>query len=253
MSPVAEPARPGRIPTVLITGASRGIGRAIAQRLAADGQRVISIARSAGGATGEFPGEFIACDLADATATQQLAARLAREYEVDHLVNNAGINVVQPLAGLELAAFDRVQRVNVQAPLMLAQALMPGMAARGYGRVVNIASRAMLGMAAHSAYAASKAALAAMSRCWALEYARHGITVNTIAPGPFDTDLFESVMPAADPRTAAYLDRIPVGRLGRPAEIAAAVAYLTGRDSGFITGQTLFICGGLTVGLAAAA
>ncbi|MFT3820812.1 MAG: SDR family oxidoreductase [Rubrivivax sp.] len=253
MSPAAESTRPRRKPTVLVTGASRGIGRAIAERLAGDGQHVIGVARSAGDTGGEFPGEFIACDLADPGATQMLAARLARDFEVDHLVNNAGINVVQPLAGLERAAFDRVHQVNVQAPLILAQALVPGMAARGYGRIVNIASRAMLGMVAHGAYAASKAALAAMGRCWALEYARRGVTVNTIAPGPFDTDLFESVMPAADPRTAAYLDRIPVGRLGRPAEIAAAVAYLTGRDSGFITGQTLFICGGLTVGLAATA
>jgi NAD(P)-dependent dehydrogenase (short-subunit alcohol dehydrogenase family) len=237
--------------TALVTGASRGIGRAIARRLAAEGQRVIGVARSTSAAEG-FPGRLIACDLSDPAAVSALAETLAHEAEIDHLVNNAGINVVQTLTGLARSDFDRVQQVNVLAPLALAQALVPGMARRRHGRIVNIASRAMLGLAAHSAYAASKAALTAMGRCWALEHARQGITVNTIAPGPIDTDLFESVMPAGDPRTAAYLARVPVGRLGRPEEIASAVAYLTGQDSGFITGQTLYLCGGLTVGLAAA-
>ena len=231
---------------VLVTGASRGIGRAIADRLAAAGHDVTGFAR-AGDA--DFPGRFIACDLGDPAA---LAAALGEAGDIDGIVNNAGINVPQALEAIDLAAFDRVIGLNTRAPLQIAASLTPGMRRRGFGRIVNISSRAQLGLERHSAYAASKAGLAAMAKCWALELAPHGITVNTVAPGPVATELFDSVMAPDDPATQTYLRSVPVQRIGTPQDIAALVAFLLGNEAGFITGQTVFACGGLTIGRLAA-
>ena len=128
------------------------------------------------------------------------------------------------------------------------QTLLPAMKREGIGRVVNIASRAALGKELRTAYAATKAGLIGMTKTWALELGAHGITVNAVGPGPIRTELFEAANPPGDPRTQAIIDRVPVRRLGTPEDVAGAVGYLCSDGAGFVTGQVLYVCGGMTVG-----
>ncbi|TDR92926.1 SDR family oxidoreductase [Enterovirga rhinocerotis] len=232
---------------VLVTGATRGIGRAVSDRLAEAGWAVVGLARRdlAG-----FPGRILPCDLADEAGTAAVLDELTADGGFDALVNNAGINIPQALDEISLDAFRTVMEVDLRAPLQIVQALTPAMRERRFGRIVNIGSRAMLGLERHSSYAAAKAGLAAMARCWALELAGDGITVNTVAPGPVDTELFWDVMPRGSEATARYLASIPVKRMADADEIAATVAFFLSPEAAFITGQTLYACGGLTVGRA---
>ena len=130
------------------------------------------------------------------------------------------------------------------------QALLPGMKACGFGRIVNMSSRAALGKELRTAYAATKAGLIGMTRVWALELGRHGITVNAIGPGPIRTELFDRANPPDSPRTQAIVDAVPVRRVGTPEDVAQAVAFFLDRRSGFTTGQMLYVCGGMTLGVA---
>ena len=137
--------------------------------------------------------------------------------------------------------------VNLRAPMACARALAPGMKARGFGRIVNISSRAHLGKTHRTAYAATKGGILSMARVWALEYGPYGVTCNTVAPGPIRTELFERVNPPGMPRTQEIIGTVPVGRLGEPEDIANAVAFFLDERSGFVTGQVLYVCGGITL------
>ena len=232
-------------PVTLITGGTKGIGRATADRLARAGHHVIGIARAA---AADFPGELHLADVGDEEALRRVLAEITGRHRVDNLVNNAGLNRLQPLAEIRVEDFQRVLDVNLRAALLCTQACTPTMIARGRGRIVNLGSRAQLGRVGVSSYSAAKAALVGMSRSWALELAPHNITVNVVAPGPIDTEMFRRNNPPDRPRTQAILDRVPVGRMGRPEEVAAAIAYFLSDDAGFTTGQTLYVCGGLSVG-----
>ncbi|GAB1577852.1 SDR family oxidoreductase [Bordetella petrii] len=235
--------------TALVTGASRGIGRAIAARLLEDGYEVVNFSR--GAPANLMPGEtFVSVDLNDAERTRQAVAELAAQREVLQLVNNAGMIKVAEIDQVSPQALQDTLAVNLVAPLLLLQGLLPAMRRRGYGRVVNIGSRAALGKPGRTAYGASKAGLVGMTRTWALELAPAGITVNAVAPGPVATELFNLSNPPDHPRTRELAAAIPVGRIGQPEEVAHAVAMLLDPRAGFITGQTLYVCGGLTVGAA---
>ena len=230
----------------LVTGATRGIGRAIAAKLAADKHRVIGIARSAGDT--DFPGEVVAADLRDENSIKRALDGIVARHEITGLVNNAGLNHIQKLGEIDLAAFDEVIAVNLRAAIQCAQAVLPAMLRARFGRIVNITSRALLGRAGTSSYSTAKAGMVAMTRCWALELADKGITVNAVGPGPTETEMWNTNNPADSPTTRAHIARIPMGRLGQPEEIAGAVAYFMSEAAGFTTGQHIFVCGGLSVG-----
>ena len=229
----------------LVTGASRNIGRAIAERLKADGHSILILDRI----EPEDPslGEFRQVDLADPDATAQALAWAVRGRTVTRLVNCAGVVRMEPLEEVALDGFDRMMAINVRPCIQTMQALVPGMKAAGFGRVVNIASRAALGHLHQTVYSATKAALIGLTKTWALEFARHGITCNAVGPGPVDTDMFRSVYPEGSEKRSEYLARIPVGRVGEPGDMANAVSFFLDARTSFVTGQVLFVGGGLSV------
>lgn len=229
----------------LVTGASRNIGRAIAERLKADGYSILMLDRI----PPEDPtlGEFRQVDLSDPGATADALDRAVGGRTVTRLVNCAGVVRMEPLEEVALERFDELMAVNVRSCIQTMQALAPGMKSAGFGRVVNIASRAALGHRHQTVYSATKAALVGLTKSWAVEFARHGITCNAVGPGPVDTDMFRSVYPEGSEERAKYLERIPVGRVGDPRDVAHAVSYFLDARASFVTGQVLFVCGGLTV------
>jgi len=231
--------------TFLITGAGKGIGLALAGRLAADGHHVIGMARNA---PPSFPGAFIPVDLGDDIAAAAAFAVVAERFDLDGVVNNVGLVRPALLADTTLADLDAVMQLNLHPALLAVQATLPGMQARGWGRIVNIASLTVLGTTQRTAYAAAKAALVSFSRTWALELAGTGITVNTVAPGPTETELFRANNPQGGVGEQRYLAGVPMGRFGTPEEIAAAIEFLLTEDAGFITGQTLHVDGGASIG-----
>ncbi len=235
-------------PYVLVTGGSRGIGRAIVQRCLQDGYQVINLDKIAPPAL--LKGETLyQADLTDAEATKAILKKITSEVNVTRVVNNAGFIRPAALEDATLEDFEVVCALNLRAPLLVVQALLPLMKKAGFGRIVNISSRAALGKEDRTVYSATKAGLLGMTRTWALETAAFGVTVNAIGPGPIATELFTSGNPPDAPKTKRIVEAIPVKRMGQPEDIAHAVASLLDDRSGFITGQVLYVCGGMTVGL----
>ncbi len=231
----------------LITGASKGIGRALSERLADEGHTVVGIAR---GADASFPGTLVSIDLSDRTATDTALAQLATRYAFDGVVNNVGLVRLHKVGEIDLTDVDDIFRTNIHPTVQTVNALLPGMKARGWGRIVNISSLVSLGWRDRTAYAAAKAAINSMTRTWALELGGSGITVNGVAPGPVATELFRENTPVGSEAEKRFVSMVPVGRLGEPHELAAAIAYFLSEDAGFTTGQTLFVDGGASVGRA---
>lgn len=235
-------------PAAIVTGGSRGIGAAIVERLARRGIPVVNIDR-APPAPGS-PADHVAVDLTDVDATRDALHAIVSARPVLWLVNNAGIAPPAALEDTTLEDFDRVVAVNLRAVMLAAQAVVPGMKAAGRGRIVTISSRVALGKELRTAYAATKAGVIGFTRTWALELAPHGITVNAVGPGPIETELFRSANPHNSPRTQAIIRGVPVRRLGQPEDIAHAVDFFLSEGAGFVTGQVLYVCGGMTVGVA---
>jgi 3-oxoacyl-[acyl-carrier protein] reductase len=233
--------------TFLVTGASKGIGRALSNRLAEAGHHVVGIAR---GRDPSFPGTLESIDLNDSTASGEAFTDLAQRYSFDGVVNNAALVRMHRVGEINLKDLDDFMRMNLHPTVQATQAILPGMRAKRWGRVVNISSLTVLGIERRTVYAASKAAMNAFTRTWALELAETGITVNSVAPGPVATELFRENTPAGSEAEQWFLSLIPMRRLGKPEEIAAAIAFLLSDEASYITGQTLFVDGGGSIGRA---
>ncbi|CAH2785989.1 MAG: Short-chain dehydrogenase/reductase SDR [uncultured Caballeronia sp.] len=226
---------------VLITGGTAGIGVACSERCEADGLEAVTIDRVGDG--------FIA-DLSDAEATAKALDQALAGGPITRLINNVGVVVPADAAEQSLEELKLAWSLNVRCAMQCMQALLPGMQAAGFGRIVNMSSRAALGKELRTAYSATKAALIGMTRVWALELGRHGITANAVGPGPIRTELFECANPPDSPRTRAIIESVPVKRVGTPENIAHAVSYFLDARSDFVTCQVLYVCGGMTVGVA---
>lgn len=234
----------------IVTGGAGEIGTAICERLTRDGHEVVVVDLNPpkhGAWT-----DALQVNLADPADVAARVGAFCAAHPVTRLVNNAGIIRPASVEDTTVEDFSLVMDVNVRAAMQLTQLCLPAMRAAGRGRVVNISSRAALGKPLRTAYAASKAAMIGMTRTMALELGRDGITLNAIGPGPIRTRLFADANPPDSPKTKAIMDAIPVGHMGEPADIAAAVAFLISDEARFVTGQVLHVCGGMTVGLAGA-
>jgi NAD(P)-dependent dehydrogenase (short-subunit alcohol dehydrogenase family) len=232
----------------IVTGASSGIGAAIAKAMLERDYRVISLALDK--PDWSHPRlEFRLVDLLDAKLTEAAAAEIVRERRVTHIVHNAGVIRPNPVEAATAGDIAALAQLHLGAALILLGASLPQMKQGRFGRVVLISSRAALGATGRTAYSATKAGIIGMGRTWALELAPFGITVNMVAPGPIQgTHMFHEIVPAGSAREAALAAAIPMRRLGRPEDVANAVLFFAGRESEFITGQVLYVCGGASVG-----
>jgi NAD(P)-dependent dehydrogenase (short-subunit alcohol dehydrogenase family) len=231
----------------IVTGASGGIGRAIAEAMLEAGRHVVSLDRRKPDWS-HARLEPIQVDLYDPKATADVAKDVAARHAISHVVHNAGIirpNLIEQVTVEDITALSQL---HLGAALTLVQAALPGMKERHFGRIVLIASRAALGAVTRTAYSATKSGMLGMARTWALETASHGITVNVVAPGPVETDMFHEVIPQGSPKLDQLARSIPVGRIGRPSDVARAVMFFASSDADFITGQSLYVCGGASIG-----
>lgn len=234
---------------VLVTGASRGIGRAVADRLLEDGYQVVNLDLQA--PEHSHPNEqHYQLDVSDEAALRLVLTRVLEDGPITRLVNNAGIVRPATIDDTSLQDMRAVMDVNLGASIVCTQMLLPGMKEAGFGRIVNISSRAALGKTKRIVYSSSKAALHGFTKTLALEVGAFGVTVNAVGPGPIATELFNRVNPPDAPSTQRILDAIPVKRVGQPADVAHQVASFLDARAGFITGQVIYVCGGMTVGLA---
>ena len=226
--------------TVIVTGASKGIGAATAAALAARGVDVVGLSR-----TGTSPaGRAMICDMADEAAIEAAIAEIAAEGPIAALVNNAGHYESQPSASVTAADFEALMRVNVTGVMIASREVYPHMREVGGGKIVNMGSFFdKMGVVVHAAYCASKAAVGSLTRCLAVEWAKDGIAVLNVAPGYIETDLNREFL--ADERIRKWLARrIPGGEVGKAEDVAKLVAALICEDLPFLNGETIYLDGG---------
>ena len=227
----------------LVTGASRGIGHAIAQELAKQGAKVVGTATSEAGLK-NIPGTGKVLNVRDAAQTDALVESIQKELgDIQILVNNAGITRDNLALRMKDAEWDEVIDTNLRAVFRLSRAVMRGMMKARWGRIINITSVVgASGNPGQANYAAAKAAVVGMTKSLARELGSRNITVNCVAPGFIDTDLTRAL---SDDQRKALLEHIPLGRLGTPQDVAAAVAYLASPAGGYVTGAVLHVNGGM--------
>ena len=246
--------------TVVVTGGGGGIGGATCRRFAREGAKVavydmnLEAAEKVASGIREEGGQAQAfrCDITDrASVDKAVEATQQSLGPIDVLVNNAGWDVFKPFTKTEPAQWDKLIAINLTGALHMHHAVLPGMAARKAGRIVNIASdAARVGSSGEAVYAACKGGLVAFSKTIAREHARHGITVNVVCPGPTDTALFADYKEGAgnpEKLMEAFTRSIPLGRIGQPDDLPGAILFFASDDAGFVTGQVLSVSGGLSM------
>jgi len=243
----------------IVTGAGRGIGRAIALALAREGPVAVAdlLAEQAWAVAGEITeaggrAAAVELDVTDpASVAEGVRAATGALGPLQILVNNAGWDELRPFTDTDEAFWERVLDVNFKGALRMTHALLPGMIADGFGRIVSIGSDAgRVGSSLESVYAGAKGGLIAFTKTIARESARHGVTANTVCPGPTDTPMLAGIAAAggdAERVIGAMTRAVPMRRLARPEEVAAAVVFFASEQAGFVTGQTLSVSGGLTM------
>ena len=244
--------------TAMITGAARGIGAAVAAALAAEGAAVAvcdldgtAAAKTAAGIAERHGARAVGTgvDIADSAAVQAAVGRVRSALgPPDILVNNAGIDVVELFVDSVEETWDKIIAVNLRGTITVTRAVLDGMIERGSGRIINIASDACrVGSSGEAVYSATKGGIIAFGKALAREVARHGITVNSVCPGPTDTALLDQVAAYSQKLRDGLARAIPLRRVGQPDDVAPAVAFLASDAAAYITGQTLFVSGGLTM------
>jgi 3-oxoacyl-[acyl-carrier protein] reductase len=234
--------------TAIVSGGNTGIGAAIARGLLAEGYHVISVSRRKPDWSHPKLSAY-EVDLLDAVETRHVITEIAAKAAITHVVHNAGAIRAKLLEEVEDEDVGALAQLHFGAAIALAQAALPSMKQARFGRIVLLSSRAALGAVTRTVYSATKAGIIGMARTWALELAPFGITVNVVAPGPIaDTEMFESVMSVESERAKTLARAIPVGRLGKSTDVARAVSFFSSPNADFITGQTLYVCGGASIG-----
>ena len=238
----------------LVTGAGRGIGKAIAERLASEGAKVavadIDPATAAATAAEIGRGAIaVTMDVTDGASVRDAVAETAKRLgPIDVLVNNAGWDKIEPFVKSQEETWDRVIAINLKGPIRCARAVLDSMIERRSGKIVSIGSDAgRVGSSGEAVYSAAKAGVIGFGRTLAREVARYGINVNVVCPGPTNTPLLQETIGGNEKLMASLKQAIPLGRTGEPDDLASAVAFLASDDAGFITGQTLSVSGGLSM------
>ncbi len=233
---------------IWLTGASSGIGACLVRMLVAQDLEVVCFSRRPAPVRSPRV-RSVAVDLADPEATRQAFAETAASDPSNRLVHNSGAIRERPLPEVTQADMDTLARLHMGAAVAMAQASLAAMREAGWGRVVLVSSRAVVGLARRTAYASTKAGMLGLARTWALELAPLDVTANVILPGPIaGTEMFDDVVPPDSKRAHKLAASIPAGRLGRPEDVARAALFFLDRANGFVTGQALYVCGGASVG-----
>jgi NAD(P)-dependent dehydrogenase (short-subunit alcohol dehydrogenase family) len=240
----------------LVTGGGRGLGRVISQAFAEAGadvavaSRQIADCEKAASEIASATGRktlALAADVTNAASVDKMAATVEKELgPIDILVNNAGINIRAPINEVNEEDWDAVMATNLKGPFLCSRKFGPAMASRGWGRVINLGSiMSVVGFPGRASYATSKAGVMNLTRVLALEWASNGVTVNSICPGPFATEMNLPLM--NDPvKYKAFMERVPMGRWGELDEIAGVAVFLASNAASFVTGSALFVDGGWT-------
>lgn len=235
--------------TAVVTGGAKGIGAEIARRMLDEGYSVITLdIEQSHLSHANLTAMHV--DLLDNAAVAKVAEAIARDHAVTHFIHNAGLiwpNLIEEAKAEDITG---LAQLHLGSALTLVKAFLPAMKERRFGRIIFNSSRAQLGVRTRTAYSATKAGIVGMARTWALELAPHQITVNVVAPGPILTDNFWGIVPKDSPQQEQIGKSVPIGRLGTVDDIAHAFMFFADPKSSFITGQTLYVCGGASVGTA---
>lgn len=229
--------------TALVTGATRGIGYAIAERLRKNGADVIATGTSPEGVVPDGC-EFRKVDFCNPNEIDEFIESVSKAG-IDILVNNAGINKISPFVEIPLDDFQHIQQINVTAPFLLCQAVIPAMKQKAWGRIINLSSVwGKIGKELRASYSTSKFGIVGMTAALAAEVAEFGILANCVSPGVIETEMTRKAL--SDEQLKNLMDLVPAKRLGKPEEIAAVVAWLVSPENSFICGQNIAVDGGLT-------